>query len=98
MRNLLKTLNTISYNNVDDVASVKAAMEERLDFLDDREPESDGMVHDEWEEKHDLIEEIIESLESYEEEANEMQEHWDAAVDMILEYQACYGGLSRIKI
>ena len=99
-RNLLKSLNLINFANESEIASVKSAMEERLDFLSDREPESDGSVHDLWDEKYSAIEEIIDYLDEYESAENdeEREEAWDSAKEAIEDYHITYGGLSRIKI
>lgn len=99
-RNLLKELYKINSNNESDIFAVRSVMEERLCFLEDREPEYDGEVHDLWEEKCDAIQEIIDSLEQYEEAENfeEKSDAWDAARDGIEDYQMTYGGLSRLKI
>lgn len=85
---LIKDLDAITENDLDDVETVLC---ERLDFLCDREPESYGMIRDNWEEKVDELEDIIALFDDDERNLNEIKER-------IQDYQLIYGGLSRIKI
>ena len=100
MRNLLKSLYSIDFKNAEVIDLVKIAMEDRLDFLADREPEYDGEVHDLWDEKYSAIEEIMDYLTQYEEaeDDEEREDAWTSAQNGIEDYQMTYGGLSRIKI
>lgn len=92
MAKLLKMVEELSAENMDLLYEIQSSIEARLDFLDDREPESDGEVHDTWEEKRDGIEElkdqIEEDIETIEEMVNDLKEKFN-------DYQTTYGGLSR---
>lgn len=39
----------VTYKNL---SGVRATLEDRLDWLEDKEPESYGQVHDDWEDKY----------------------------------------------
>lgn len=100
MANLLKTLPEIAANDEFMIMQVKSAMEDRLDFLEDREPEYDGEVHDLWDDKYSEISDIVDELEDYEcsESAQEREALWNSIRSNIRSFQSMYGGLSRIKL
>jgi len=82
---------------------VQSAIEERLDFEDGREPESDGQVHDDWQDRCDDLEDILEKLQKLDDEdehdRNEIVDpEWKGVLDDIDYYQFNHKGLSRIKI
>lgn len=82
---------------------IKDAIEDRLDWLDDREPDSDGQVHDDWEDKRDDLEDILEKLQELDDEdehdGNEIVDSkWKRVLNSINRYQSWHRGLSRIII
>lgn len=90
MRNLIKNL----YNfTIDDREKILKCIEDRLLFEECREPESDGMVHDEWDERVDELSEIISLLEDC-----ETEDDFSEAIEAIDDFQLTYKGLSRLKI
>lgn len=82
---------------------IQSAIEDRLDWLDDREPESDGQVHDDWQDKRDDMEDILDKLQVLDDEdehdRNEIVDlKWKGVLDDIEYYQFNHKGLSRIVI
>jgi hypothetical protein len=82
---------------------VQSAIEDRLDWLDDREPESDGQVHDDWQDKRDDLEDIAEKMQKLDDEdehdRNEIVDpEWKSVLDDIDSYHSWHKGLSRIVI
>lgn len=100
MFKLLDAVNNMEGGNVLMVARVKSAFEDRLDWLNDREPESDGVVYDAWEEKVNDLEDIIDLLDEAESEDDENVRK--AIISNIIAdvkvYQMIHGGLSRLKL
>lgn len=79
---------------------IHTALELRMDWLNDREPESNGMVYDDWSEKVDDLQEILDCVESLLEETDsdtqtELIEEIQSLTDT---YQAIHGGLSRLTL
>ena len=79
------------------------AVEDRLYFYEEREPESYGQIHDDWEEKygewseiHDSLEELISNWDTEDEDCR--LDNLADIGDSILDFHITYGGLSRIKI
>lgn len=89
---LLKMIEALSTENVGLLYEIQDSVESRMDYMEDREPESDGEVHDVWEEKRDALEElkdqIEEDIETIDEMVNDLKEKFN-------DYQTTYGGLSR---
>lgn len=80
--------------------SILDCVQDRLDWLEEREPESDGMVYDEWDEKHSEWEEIVETAEELAESENE-KEKMELAGELrekIEDFQMMYKGISRLVI
>lgn len=78
-------------------------LNERISWMEEREPESDGAVHDTWQDKYDEILSIYEDLndiiETYnDKEKIEIKESVSKICDQIYTYQCVYGGLSRLLI
>ena len=90
MRNLIKNLHSFTMEDKDDLI---ICFEDRLDFENDREPESDGMVHNDWEERVSDLEDIIDQLESCEDEID-----FKNIINAIEYFQMAHGGLSRLKV
>lgn len=83
--------------------AIKGALELRADFLEDKEPDSDGYAYNVWEEKCDDLQDIIEKLEQLIEyfEDGENDKIPQLAEDVSLDidvYQSFYGGLARLNI
>lgn len=82
---------------------IQSAIEDRLAWQEDREPESDGQVHDDWQDKCDDLEDILEKLQELDDEdehdRNEIvDQKWKGVLDDIEYYQFNHKGLSRIVI
>lgn len=92
MAKLLKMVEELSTENMDLLYEIQSSVEARLDFVDDREPESDGEVHDTWEEKRDALEEVKDLIDEKIEEIETAIEEIKEAVNG---HQSEYGGLSR---
>ena len=81
---------------------VRVAIEDRLDWLENGEPESDGQTHDDWEDKYNDLQDILDELaelddDEHNEEEN-VEEKWKSVLDSIKSYQLWHGGLSRLHI
>ena len=100
MIKLLDAVKQININNMALLDGVQSTLEERLDWLSDREPESYGMVYDAWSEKVDDLQEIIDSIEELKEETNKkkQKELIEEIQDNTSTYQLMHGGLSRLKV
>lgn len=95
MKKMLEAVDDLSFRNLYLLSPIRDAIEERISWLEDREPESDGAVHDEWEEKIDALDEILEEIDNVENAVNDLL---DDIKELISDYQLTYGGLSRLKI
>ena len=95
--NLLKSVPGIDVSNTAMIDRVRQSLEDRLDWLQDKEPEYDGEIHDNWEEKYDDLEEIIEMFDDLEEN-EDCVEIWDNIRKEIYLYQNTYHGISRLHI
>ena len=80
---------------------VQNCLDARRDWLEEREPQSDGVTQDNWEMKYDewtelceLCEHIIMLLS----EEKDASEEIDDLSNYILDYHYTYGGISRLKI
>lgn len=80
---------------------VQNCLEARRDWLEEREPQSDGVTQENWEMKYDewnefceLCEGILNLLNSDKDASEEIED----LSDYILEFHYCYGGISRLKI
>lgn len=93
-----------NYRKPEYFEKITDSLEERLSWLEDREPESDGMVHDDWEEKYDELEQLrdaaeeISSMYEDEEDWEEIEEDFDQFCGDVWSYQSMYGGLKRWKV
>lgn len=90
---------TFTYEALEDVYNI---LLERVDWLEEREPESDGVVYENWSDTYealteitDNIEELIYDIES-EEEDLDISKSVEEIFDSILQYQEEFGGLSRL--
>ena len=90
MKNLIKDLHSFT---MDDVEALTTCMQDRLDFEYGREPESYGMVHDDWDDRVADLEEIIGRFEDC-----ETEDDFDEAIELIEDFQMVHGGLSRLKV
>ena len=89
-KKLIKDLYSFTLNDVEDLTD---CLNERMMFEQSREPESDGKVHDDWDERVDELQEIIDQLEEC-----ETEEDFEDIISAIGCYQDIYGGLSRLKV
>ena len=90
--NILKEIDSLDINDKDELEYMLNILESRLDIIEDMEPNSDGETHDNWEERYDDLEDIIEAFREVEneEELNEIKER-------LLNHQLEYGGLKRFR-
>ena len=68
---LLEAINDLSVSNLTKLNDIQFTLEMRLDWLNDREPESCGMVYDEWQEKVDDLQEILDYIDSINKSIND---------------------------
>lgn len=88
------------YSLIDEIVD---CIQNRICWYEDREPESDGEVYDAWDEKKSEFEDCLEPFESAQDlinndpEANkeEIDEYLEEGCNLIFDFQATYGGLSR---
>lgn len=87
---------------INKLESINDTIQDRLFWLEMREPESEGSVYDTWEEKFDEFTEIAELsqeiLENIENEKFNMKENIEELQSLVDNFQIMYGGLSRLKI
>lgn len=76
------------------------AIMSKLQWLEIREPMSEGEGHDRWEEKIELLEDAADACEDAitESDPEQARELLEQCKNYILEYQQLFGGLSRIHI
>lgn len=86
------------------IENIDMSIQERLFWLEIREPESYGMTHDVWEEKYDEFSSIAELSEEIKNSVSEDMsyvEYEELVSDLqmqIEDFQFTYGGLSRLTI
>ena len=97
---LLDAVKELRIDNLSLMNRVYNTLENRLDWLSDREPESYGIVYDVWSEKYENLQEIIDIFEEFKDETDiEKKEDLIEEIQNGIEnYQFTYGGLSRLKI
>lgn len=89
------------------IDSIMSCMNDRMIWLEEKEPESEGQTYDNWEEKKNAFEEVldlyeeaqglIETIET-EEDKEDAIEKLKEADEALTNFQYEYGGLSRLKI
>ena len=96
---VLSFVKHLSNGDVDSLQTIIGSISDRLDFYEDREPESSGITYDNWEEKRDATEELLEylqdimdSIETPEDLNNEIISNIQKT---LADYQSDIGGLSR---
>lgn len=84
------------------LSNVKYAVEDRLDWLEDREPGSDGQTHDDWEDKYNDLQDILDELSELDDDEHDedekVEDKWEPVLESIKSYQLYHGGLSRLHI
>lgn len=100
MIKLLDAAKQINIDNMKLINDIQITLEERLDWLSDREPESCGVVYDAWSDKVDDLQEIIDTIEEFKDTNNrdKQSELIDEIQNNISMYQLMHGGLSRLKV
>lgn len=80
--------------------NLKTALEKRLEFLEDNEPDSNGKVYDKWEDSVSELEDILDKVAECIEENNQdyIYELWNDIVGDLIYYQDIYGGLKRLEM
>lgn len=96
--NLLKCIKQISSDDLNCLDKIKECLEYRLEWLEDREPESDGAVYDEWADKTEELNNLIDFAEALIEKKEELDELIEDFQSSVSSYQKSYGGLSRLKV
>ncbi len=96
---VLTFVKNLSAGEVEDLQTITESISDRLDFYDEREPESDGITYENWQEKRDATEELLEYLQDILESIEEPEELDKETVKEIqktfADYQSDIGGLSR---
>lgn len=99
---LLEAVENVSLDDLSSFTSINEAIQDRLMWLEWKEPESDGSVYETWEEKYDEWSEIAELsediLENMDDKEYDLEENIDNLKEMVDDFQIMYGGLSRLKI
>lgn len=101
---ITKKMIGLDQRNCEIIKQLSSAVEDRLFWLDIREPEGLGSTYDDWEEKFTAMEEIHKSLTSVvtslgaSDTDEELIEMVNKVGNDILAYQIEYGGLSRLKL
>lgn len=89
-------------NIKDFVNRLSDCLDERISWMEEREPESDGEVHNTWQDKYDellsIYEELNEIIDADDNSKMEIKESVSKICDQIYTYQCVYGGLSRLLI
>ena len=70
MIKLLDAINLININNLELINKIQMLLEQRLDWLSDREPESSGLTYDLWSDKFNDLQEILDYIEELKEETD----------------------------
>lgn len=96
---VLSFVRHLSNGDVDSLQTIIGSISDRLDFYEDREPESSGITYENWQEKRDATEELLEYLQDILESIEEPEELDKETVKEIqktfADYQSDIGGLSR---
>jgi protein subunit release factor A len=97
--NFFTLLSVINGHDNQRAEAVRDTIETRLWWMDAREPESDGIKHENWEEKYDALSEILDKAEELMEIINtdKAEELAKELQNDIYDFQEEYGGLSRLK-
>ena len=98
MMKLLHAIEVVTADDMKLIESIRDCISERVDWLNEREPESSGMVYDEWSEKESEMSYILDYLENLLNEDKVDADELNAAMLRIEDYQMSYGGLSRLKV
>lgn len=96
---LFDAIRNVSIDDTDMIERITDCIDERISWMEDREPESSGEVYDAWSEKYDDLSEIKDLLDQIltpgtEDAADLLYE----AVADIETFHAVHGGLSRLKV
>lgn len=97
---LLKAIEGLSLNNLAELDSIQTTLEMRMDWLNDREPESSGVVYDTWSDKVDDLQEILDYVDNLKEAEDDVEklELIGDIQNLVDYYQAIHGGLSRLVL
>lgn len=101
---LLEAVEMLSVDNINEkiIHAICDCIQDRLFWLELREPESDGLVYETWEEKYEELSDILEIAENVRDEYKNKSDNLEDSIDdlqsQIDEYQLLYGGLSRLKV
>lgn len=92
---LLECVKNLSYKDLALLDNIYATIENRISWTEEREPEYDGVAHDEWDDKIESLNEMIECIDNIHEVIDEAVTELK---DLVTDYQYTYGGLSRIIV
>ena len=93
---IVRLVKTVDVLDMRDVFIISTYVNKRIDKLEDLEPDSDGQVRDDWEEKMEELVNIKEYCDILVDQMDCSAEESDELIDLVLEYQSCYGCLKRI--
>lgn len=104
--NLLKAVQELSIDNSTYIEQINEVIEDRLIWLEEREPNSDA-AYDRWAEKYDDWDDIVNLSEIIYDRLKgdsvwlclkQLEENIDQLKEFIEDYQLNYGGLSRLYV
>lgn len=103
--NFFKAVQELSINNLTYMEQINEIIQDRLIWLEEREPDSDGAAYDKWAEKYDDWDDIVDLSERiYETSKGDsdwlclklFENNINKLKEFIEDYQLNYGGLSRL--
>lgn len=97
---ILSYVKFLKGKDLEEFQTVIESIQDRLDWLDDREPTSNGETYDNWQTKRDETETLLEDLQALYDDLEEDPENYTQEVveeiqELINEYQKYTGGLKR---
>lgn len=97
---ILSYVKFLKGKDLEEFQTVIESIQDRLDWLDDREPMSNGETYDNWQTKRDETETLLEYLQALYDDLEEDPENFTQEVveeiqELINEYQKYTGGLKR---
>lgn len=94
---LLQAIEIVTVNDAGLIDKIKECISDRVDWLDEREPESNGMIYDEWSEKESELSDILSDFECCIDDGI-TEDDLTSIMERIADFQMTYGGLSRLKV
>ncbi len=103
--NFLKAVQELSINNLTYMEQINEVIQNRLIWLEEREPDSDSAAYDRWAEKYDDWDDLVDLSEIIYETSKgnsvwlclkQFENNINKLKEFIEDYQLNYGGLSRL--